>query len=115
MPGRPVAGRPRRRAPDAPEDWTEPTPREIEQDARGGSFMLRVALLRYGAAHGLPNLPPAACKATLRQLAGSKEGRRALRLWDKSVAGRGRAASRPVRRARGAVKSREIGEHGTRG
>ena len=102
------------------QDWEterEPTPREIEQDARAGSFMLRVALLRYGAAQGLPNLSPAACLAILHELGRSREGRRAARLLNGASAGKARAAAgraRPAfgiahkRRARKTSVTREI-------
>ena len=91
------------------QDWEterEPTPREIEQDARTGSFMLRVALLRYGAAQGLPNLSPAACLAILQELARSKEGRRAARLLKRATAGKGKAASGRARPASGIAHRR---------
>lgn len=44
--------------------------------AKAGSARLRVALLRYGAKHGLPNLSPAECLSTLRALRKKPRARR---------------------------------------
>jgi hypothetical protein len=44
--------------------------------AKAGSARLRLALLRYGAKHGLPNLSPEECLSTLRVLRKKPRGRR---------------------------------------
>ena len=84
--------------------------------------MLRIALLRYGAAQGLPNLSPAECLAILGTIAGSREGRRAARLLDAAAAGEGSATARrkrPGRRlerkrpTRGAARIWETRDDGT--
>src|SRR6185503_11153258 len=93
----------RRSLPAPPADWTadgpERTPAEIAEDARAGSARLRVFLLRYGAVHGLPNLAPAQCLATLHLLAGARTGRRLVRRRDRAIAAEARAALREVRRS----------------
>ena len=127
-PGRSAAGRPARREPAEPDDWTaderEPTQRETEHGARMGSLMLRIALLRHGAARGLPNLSPEQCSAILRMVAGSREGRRAARLLEAAVAGEGNGAAgrrrrpHPITRkrpSRGAASKWETRNDGTRG
>ena len=85
----------------------DPAARDAARKAKAGSARLRVALLRYGAKHGLPNLTPAQCLAALR---GAR--RRAPRARPAMRAGLG--ATRKDA-APGAATNGEGGWHGTRG
>jgi hypothetical protein len=86
----------------------DPAARDAARKAKAGSARLRVALLRYGAKHGLPNLTRAQCLAALRG-AGRKvpRARRAA-----AQAGQG---DRSKGAAPGAAMRKEGGTHGTRG
>jgi hypothetical protein len=87
----------------------DPAARDAAHKARVGSARLRVALLRYGAKHGLPNLTPAQCLAALR---GSR--RKAPRAGAEKCAGRGRGRPRKIA-ASGVATGGEGERHGTRG
>ena len=84
--------------------------RDAAAKAKAGSARLRLALLRYGAKHGLPNLSPRQCLAALRQArGGQRAGRR--------TAGRPQAAPSRFRGhggAPGAAGDREGRGHGSR-
>jgi hypothetical protein len=106
--------------PSAPDPDSEPDDceRDFVSKARAGSARLRLALLRYGVKHGLPNLSPEQCAAAVqwleagrikRRKAGRKEGARPL-------AGKARPPRRggAGRRTGAAAGRRESGRHGPR-
>ena len=75
-----LAARPairRRPAPPPTKDLQlDPAERDAAAKAKAGSARLRLALLRYGAKHGLPNLSPQACLAALEWLEAGRRVRR---------------------------------------
>jgi hypothetical protein len=88
----------------------DPAARDAARKAKAGSARLRVAVLRYGAKHGLPNLTAAQCLAALRG-----PGRKAPRARAADErAGRGRGRPRGIA-ASGMALNGEGGQHGTRG
>jgi len=122
MPIRTEPQRPRlRRAPKQPDANAAPPPDPAERDfaskARAGSARLRLALLRYGAKHGLPNLTPQQCAAALQWLEAGRIRRRKPARSEKprlpAKAG-GRPRGRPRKNAGIAAADGESGRHGTR-
>jgi len=85
---------------------SDPAARDAARKARAGSARLRVALLRYGARHGLPNLTPAQCLAALRGSRGKES--RAHPAARNAGQKHGSAAPR-------AARTKEGSGHGTRG
>jgi hypothetical protein len=88
----------------------DPAARDAARKAKAGSARLRIALLRYGAKHGLPNLTRAECVAALR---GRRRRPPRPRPAAKQAAGQEREAGR--RAAPGAAGRGEGERHGTRG
>jgi hypothetical protein len=89
---------------------TDPAARDAARKAKAGSARLRVALLRYGAKHGLPNLTRAQCLAALR---GPRRKPPRPRPAAKRAAAQARDAG--ARAAAGAAGRGEGGVHGARG
>jgi hypothetical protein len=103
----PIRSRSGRKAPhaDAEAPELDPAARDAANKAKAGSAKLRLALLRYGAKHGLPNLSPAQCLAALQLPA--KGRKRSGAAGGLEAGGKGSA--------RGAAISREGRRDGTRG
>jgi len=82
MPIRTSPDRPRlrRRDPGPAAPDAKPEPDDAERDfvskAKAGSARLRLALLRYGVKHGLPNLSPQQCAAAVQWLEAGRIKRR---------------------------------------
>ena len=114
-----------RRAPGAEEAVSadpDAAARDAASKAKAGSARLRIALLRYGARHGLPNLTSKQCRALLEGPAG-REGRRrgggtnlpkAQRRAELAAAAARRAA-RLEKLRRDETGKKEKDGHGTRG
>ena len=86
----------------------DPAARDAARKAKAGCTRLRIALLRYGAKHGLPNLTPAQCLAALR---GARGKAPRTRRSGPQAGGRANSERRPA-----APAERGEGEwHGTRG
>lgn len=91
---------------EAKEAEPDAAARDAASKAKAGSRKLRLALLRYGAKHGLPNLSPQQCRAALQLPA---KGRKRFG----ALAGAPRTGSEGA--AAGAAIGREGRRDGTRG
>jgi len=87
--------------------------RDFVSKAKAGSARLRLALLRYGVKHGLPNLSPQQCAAAVQWLEAGRIKRRkpAREEAVRQPSGRRRGRPRGARTAAGAGR----GEGGRRG